>query len=171
MYKGKNNGWLTQSIFYEMWLELYPQNRHADPVFSLYKPRPGLIDCKTTFVEMDDVTGYDWAMKYLESYDHWLYLLDRQWFAKAYEVWKNELQAKLKARALRRITELTTSTNEAQALAASKYLAERGWEKAGRGRPSKDEVKGEMKRLITQAETLDADAQRIGLTVIQGGKG
>lgn len=166
MYKGLNNVWMTQSLFWDMWVQLVPKNRHRDPVFTFDSDRPGLINFKRTFVEEGDITGYKWSIKYLESYDHWLYLMKREWFADQYERAKNELLTKMRAEALINITTISTlSENETQRLAASKYLAERGWEKGRVGRPEK--VKGELKKEI---EAYEEDLARMGLTVIDGGK-
>lgn len=129
-----------------------------------------MICFKDTFVELGDPTGYDWAMKYLDSYDHWIRLMKTEWFRVQYESALAELLMKFKAAALKRIQEIQTSANEGQALAASKYMAERGWEKSGRGRPSKEEVTGEMKKLTRDIEQTDQDFDRLGLQVIKGGK-
>lgn len=169
MYKGRNGGWLTQSLFWEKWSQLAPVNRHCNPVFS-FRPRPGMIDCKSTFVEVGDPTGYKWAMLYLESYDHWLALLERKWFSDEVAEWQNELNAKIKANALQRINDISSCENAATALAAAKYLAERGWEKSSAGRPSKERLAGELKKLTQDAEDTNQDFNRLGLTVVQGGK-
>lgn len=171
MYKGKNNCWMTQSLFWDMWVSLSPGNRHSDPVFTFDSDRLGptgvpLINFKRTFVELGDPTGYLWAMEYLGSYDHLLYLLERDWFSSVFQEALEELQTKMRASALKRIVEIaSTSPNESQALAASKYLAERGWEKGKVGRPEK--VPAPLKREI---DIVESDAARLGLTVIPGGK-
>lgn len=166
MYKGKNNVWMTQSIFWDMWVQLVPKNRHGDPVFTFNSDRPGLINFKRTFVEEGDITGYQWAIKYLESWDHWLYLMQREWFVEQYEKARDELLTKMRAEALQKIITIAAlSENETQKLAAAKYLAERAWEKGRVGRPK--EAKGELKK---DMQIVDEDAARMGLTVITGGK-
>lgn len=170
MYKGKNGGWMTQSLFYDRWVNLIEANRYAKPVFTFDTDRVGLINCKKTFVELGDPTGYEWAMKYLEDYDHWLCLMKRPWFSEQVEIWRNELLAKIKAAAIKRIQEISTGENAATALAAAKYVAERGWDKDGAGRPTREKVKGELKKLSQDAQQTEDDYARIGLTVIEGGK-
>lgn len=166
MYKGLNNVWMTQSLFWDMWVQLVPKNRHRDPVFTFDSDRPGLINFKRTFVEVGDVTGYQWAIQYLGSYDHWLYLMKREWFAEQYERAREELLTKMRAEAIQNIVSISVeSENETQRLAASKYLAERAWEKSRVGRPEK--AKGQLKK---EMDIVDEDAVRMGLTVIPGGK-
>lgn len=168
-YKGQNGAWLSVALFYEMSRDLPQERRIMEPVFS-FEERPGYVWCRKTFVELMDVTGYEWAMKYLNSWEHFERLLQSDWFFSEYQKWCDEVKANLKAAALKRISVISaTSENEAQALAASRYLAEGGWERT-RGRPSKNELKGEMKRLVEKVSHTDEDMQRIGLTIIQGGK-
>lgn len=170
-YKGQNGQFLTLSLFHETARELPEDRRAAPAVFSFDNDIPGLVNCRRTFLELEDPTGYEWAMKYLDSWEHFERLLNSTWFLPHYEDWKRELLISLKAKAIKRITAISlTGTNEAQALAASKYLAEKGWERNTRGRPSKDDMKGEMRRLSTQIEETNKDMDRIGLSVITGGK-
>lgn len=166
MYKGKNNCWLTQSLFWDVWVSLSPGNRHCDPVFTFDSDRPNLINFKRTFVDLGDPTGYEWAIKYLESYDHLLYLLKRDWFVRVFEEALEELHMKTRAAALRKIKDIAdNSPNEAQSLAASKYLAEKAWDKGKVGRPAK--TTGELRK---EVDVFESDAARLGLTLIQGGK-
>lgn len=168
-YKSSNGQWYTVSLFHEMSRERPIEIRACEPVFSFEEDRPGLINCRKTFVEVGDPTGYKWAMQYLGSYEHFERLLDASWFIPHFETWKREILADLKSQAIERIIAISgSSNNEAQALAASKYLAEKGWDKPNRGRPAKD--KGEMKRLTESIESTNQDAARIGLTLIHGGK-
>jgi hypothetical protein len=167
-YRASNGVWYTKSLFLE---QAYGDTR-TDTVFSLYDDVPGLINCQRTFVELGDPTGYKWAMMYLRDWNHWQKLIDVPWFREAYETWVNELSMKQRSEAIARIQDIARSENDAQALPASKYIAERGWEKSlpSRGRPSKSEVAGELKRAIAAATVEDEDAARIGLTLIKGGK-
>lgn len=169
MFKGKNGGWMTQSLFWDKWVNLTDDNRYCKPVFTFDVDRKGLINCKATFIEVGDPTGYEWAMKYLESYDHWLYLMKRDWFAIEAASWKDELLVKIKSTAIKRIQELSTGPNAATALAAAKYVAEQAWDKNSPGRPTKEKVTGEMKRLTRDVEQTNEDMARLGLTVIKGG--
>lgn len=171
MYKSQTGGWYTRSLFWDTWSNMAISQRHCEPKFTFNSDRPGMVNCKKTFVALGDPTGYQWAMKYLESYDHWIALNKAPWFQEQVEIWVNELNQKLKSEAIQRIQRIAEeSTNETQALAASKYLAERAYDKSKAGRPSKEQQRGEMKRLVAMAETQSEDAERIGLTVISGGK-
>lgn len=171
-YRASTGNWYTSALFKETCLAPSHEMRSIDPVFSLYTDSPGLINCQKTFVALRDPTGYKWAMEYLGDWRHWERLLPLPWFAEAVETWRHNLRLLLQAEAIARI-QMIAEGDSAQSLAANKYIAEEGWKDkgAGRGRPSKLELSAEMKRLTQAAKTVEDDASRIGLKVINGDKG
>ncbi len=160
MYKADNGVWFTKSLFYDV--KGFGDNERCDPVFTLYQDRPGLINCRKTFIELRDPTGYKWAIKYLEDWEHWQKLMKTAWFQEAYDRWVSELKMVLRSEAIDQIAKIARSGSP-QALGAAKYLATFEWEKAGRGRPSKAELNAELKRQIAVLEVESDDAERIGL--------
>lgn len=171
-FKDERGRWLTAALFFELWRDVAIEDRYLDqPVFTLYDDRPGCINARTTFVALEDPTGYQWAMQYLGSWLHFQRLMKSDWFVEAFNSWLEELETKLASEAVVRIKAIAGSDSP-QAIVASKYLAERGWERkaANRGRPSKAELKGELKRQAQRLEVHVADGERIGLKAIIGGK-
>lgn len=169
-YKGSQGHWLLRALFVDV---DYPAQRIDDrvlyePVFSLYGPVEGYVDASATFIELEDPTGRLWAERYLGSWEHWKRLSEAPWFAKRLSEWREELETIELSRAIQRIKELSRGESSA-ALPASKYLAERGWEKT-RGRPSKSEINGELKRQVKIVEAHEEDAKRMGFKLVQGGK-
>jgi len=160
-YKNANNVWLRGTLFYENWT-VQRYDAVWCPVFSLYEDKPGLINARKTFVALRDITGYKWAMAYLGDWAHWLALMKHQWFRDAYEVWVAELRMLLRSEALARIEEIA-QTDGQQKLPANRYLAGFEWEKNNRGRPSKEEMAGELRKQAKVLESEEDDAQRIGL--------
>lgn len=159
-YRTPVGSWYTAVLFYEKWrTTLEPA---MDPVFSLIADRPGLINARKTFVEEGDPTGYKWAMKYLGDYDHYVTLCRASWFQEALEVWQHELKMRLRSEALDKLREVA-SGDTSQATVAAKFIASWEWEKQSRGRPSKEELKGELKKAALVLQETDDDAQRIGL--------
>jgi hypothetical protein len=169
-YKGTHNHWLTRPLFVDVEFPAKFDGRQLyQPIFSLYGPVEGFIDAHQTFVDLRDPTGYKWAMAYLGSFEHWSILSQSSWFKPELEKWKAELDVLFTAEAVQRIREIAAA-DSAQALPASKYLAEKGWEKT-RGRPSKAEMEGELKRQVQKLESYEEDQKRmLGLTVVTGGK-
>jgi hypothetical protein len=126
---------------------------------------------KEHFLACLDPTGYETAIKYLGSYEHWEHMMENcPWFRDAVNRWTKELEARIKSKAIAKIQEIAFS-DDRQALAAAKYLATHDYNKVdGRGRPSKEEIRGKLKEAIEVSESDKADMERMGLTLIQGGK-
>ena len=161
-----NNIYMTRSLFGDV-----DNHNNLNPPFWLRsKPKDCDKPCfKDIYLFLEDETGYELAIKYLGSYDHWLYLLKHSvWFRDEIEVWKNELRTKLKARAMDSIISLVSNSEEPTNLrfAAAKWLhekvsAEEAPAPAKRGRPSKVEIKGALKKAVdADKETLE-DLERI----------
>ncbi len=140
--------------------------------FSLHNDVEGLINARRSFVHEGDPTGYRWSEKYLDSFQHFERLLESSWFREAFDQWCRELHMKNQSEAIERIKEIASEGADTQRLAASKYIAEEGWKRTStRGRPSKEDLKGELKRLTQIADVTNEDLERIGgLKVIKGGK-
>jgi len=169
-YKGESGVWLTEALFYQKTFDRPKHRLICRPVFDLYDERPGLINCRTTFVDLKDPTGRKWALTYLGDWNHWLRLMRCQWFREAYEVWIAELNLQLKSEAIAKALEIMGGENGAQALAAAKFIATQEYDKSTRGRPSKQELDGELKKAAQALSIEDEDLARIGLSVIKGGK-
>lgn len=112
-----------------------------------------------------DLTEYEFANKYLDSWEHWKMLCECTWFKPYLERWREELYLKEAAKALRQIKALSKSSSR-DAFQAQRYLLEKGWmpkeEKAKRGRPSQDEVKKAAKEIATDESRILEDLKRIG---------
>jgi hypothetical protein len=160
-FKGSQGHWLTTQLFYERWIDLKDSEQTFEPLFSL-TGKEGFIDARVTFVTLEDPTGYKWAMKYLGSWKHYEKLMATSWFPPYVEVWVQEIKVKLRSDAIAAIRRIAGS-KEQGALAAAKYLANLEYD-SKRGRPSKAEVKGELRRQAAILTQEDDDAQRIGLT-------
>lgn len=169
-FRGENYQFFTRQLFIEMQIGLPVEERVGEPPFSLYG-REGYIDCRKTFVEERDITGYKWAMKYLHSWEHWERLQKCKWFVVEVQRWQEELRVLLRQEALAKIQEIAASGSP-QAYQAAKFLANQEWDKPtrNRGRPSKEELKGELRDAARALSREEEDAERIGLTVINGGK-
>lgn len=166
-FKNSSNQYYTAQLFWEKSIDLPIDLRIIEPVFSLYDDKPGLVNARKTFVELNDPTGYKWAQRYLGDYEHWTRLMKCKWFAEAYDRWMEEMKMKLRSEALESIRRIASEASDAQALVASKYLAGFEWEKKERGRPSKNELSGELKRQARILSDEDADMERIKLKVVK----
>lgn len=147
------------------------EDRVIPCVFSLHQDIPGLVNAQRTFVELGDPTGYKWAIKYLGDWNHWLKLVECSWFKVALTVWQKELSAKSESEMLSVIHSIASDEANKARFQAAKYLADQHRKPASRrGRPSTEEVTGELKKEAQERLSEDNDAARIGLKVITGGK-
>lgn len=156
-YKAPNRKWFTEALFWESNLD----RTSYLPVFSLYQDQPNLVNCRKTFLELRDPTGYTWAIKYLSEYAHFKVLMKLDWFKAALDAWKDELDVLLQAEALQKIQETAKGASQS-AYQAAKFLAQREHRKvSSRGRPSTEEVKGELRRQATEAQETTDDYHRV----------
>lgn len=164
-FKSSTGGYYTRQLFYEEWMDLPIEKRAIDPLFSLYKERPGVVYMGKVYVDCRDPSGYKVAQKLLDGdYTLWTVLLNCRWFQAAKEVWDRELDAALVSEGMDAIREMAREGLPAQKLAAAKFLATKSYRKdasASKGRPRKEDVSRAAKELAaTEKEILD-DMERI----------
>lgn len=127
---------MTQSLF----LELF----YADEaVYTLkdfdYEYKGKLYpSIKRLYLEMEDTTEYEFAKTYFLGWKHWVRLGENKLIRGHIDEWREELELKLRARAVKQMMHLADEGNSYQ---ASKWLADRGWDTRAAGRPTKEEKK------------------------------
>ena len=159
----------TRQLFWEQQALLPTEMRKIEPMYTLYEDKGDLPNFRKLYVQMGDPTGYALAQAYLEDYSHWNLLMKSAWFREAKEVWDAELDAKLKSEAMTAIRQLANGGDEvpiASQLNAAKYLANGEHRKAQqakpvRGRPSKEEVTGNLKQMSADEASIADDLKRI----------
>ena len=161
----------TQGLFKEM---SYGKGRDCVMTFK-NEDFEDLVSFKRVFVELGDPSGYLPAMVLLGSWDHWLKLRDGLWFLQELKRAEDELEVKIRAKALIEIAEISEGTT-GSALAAAKYLASGTWKEINSsnekiGKPKKwgyykEQEEGQEKEKkivsIVQRET-NRDYERLGL--------
>lgn len=179
-FRGRTNKLRTSGLFLEPTLKI-----QGDPEFCLYtilsdgrNPRAvGLISARDTYISMNDTTGYSWAMKYLEDYDHFMKLMGVDWFKETVGNWNKQIAARDRAEAIRTLKALSKDEGVSHGVrvSAAKYVAEEGWKKAevkrSAGRPSKQAVTKEVKEAARKLTAVESDAERIGLKLVGGTAG
>ena len=154
-YKDKQGKWLTQALFLEF-------NYNENAVYTLddshkeYKGKK-YLSMKQLYIEMGDVTEYEFANKYFGGWTHWKKLRGNKAIAKHIDQAKEELELKLIACGVKRIIDHSKGDKGYQ---AAKWLADRGWDTRKAGRPSKSEVEGEIKRMAKEDDEYSADILR-----------
>jgi len=154
----------TESLFLER--SYGKNNPDLRPVYTLKdRDHEGLRSAKQLYVMMQDPAEYAFAKEFLGSYEHWKKLCNCPWFQPYLTEWRHELEVKMRSQAVMSIHEMSTGDNST-ALAAAKYIAERGWDKskanqAKRGRPTKEEVEHERKVQADMDTDMEAALERI----------
>lgn len=164
-FKNESGTFYTLGLFFE--------TCGADKSSVLYTLKPedhqGYASLKRLYIEMQDPTEYEFANAHLGGWEHWTKLSNAPWFQPYITSWRNELELLLKAKAYRAIA-VEASGDGKNAFMANKYLLENlrklrdGDEsKAGRGRPSNDEIKRTALEIVSKDLSVDEDLQRIRL--------
>jgi hypothetical protein len=169
-FRNESNQRYCKQLFYDVWINLGLEGRTIQPMFTLHQEREGLICFGKEYIKDMDPTGYKTSQRLLEDYSHFKLLLKSPWFRNAKEAWDEEINAKLEAEGLTQIREISRSGEEdgvkaATRLAAAKILLNHGKSsnKVVRkaGRPTAEEVAGEMKNAIKDRTEIEEDAARI----------
>lgn len=114
---------------------------------------------KRIYLELEDLGEYEFASTALLGWKHWQRICNNKLFTKLIDEWRLELEVKLRGRAVAAISK-EASGGGRSALAAAKWMADRGWQKKV-GRPSKDDVQRETEVAANIASEFKADVVRI----------
>jgi hypothetical protein len=147
---------LTQSLFLEIGytdLAVYTlkdeDHEHKGVVY------PSL---RRLYLEEEDPTEYDFAVKHLLGWRHWKRLCENKVLRKYIEEWREELEMKLRSRGIKEV--ILQASNE-KGFQAAKWLADRGWDTRKAGRPSKEEIEREKKFAARISDEFSADVVRL----------
>lgn len=148
---------LTQSLFLEVTYSEYAVYTLKEFDYE-YKDKiyPSL---KKLYLKEEDPTEYTFAEKHLLGWQHWKRLCENKVLRKHIEEWREELELKIRSQAIRDMVNLCASENGN--FSAAKFLADRGWEKRGAGRPSKAEQERHNRIEDRIQEEFAADVARM----------
>lgn len=137
-----------------------------------YPPLYSLAELRILYMSYDHIPGYEYefAMDVFGDWEVWARLTDEsQLRKKHFQVWREEKEIQLRAAAMREVINHSRGSSPS-GLQAAKYLTERGYE-SKRGRPNKLEVEREKRVQAGVRSDIEKDLDRLGLSVIEGGKG
>lgn len=121
-------------------------------------------EMKDTFMSLQDPTGVTFGDKYCGGYSLLIQELSSSKRAQSlFTAWQDELEARMQSTALRTIKELAEDGADAQRMQAAKYIAEKGWKKDTKGRPSKETISKAIEEEKESKKTLLSDYERIQL--------
>ena len=156
-YTDKMGRFRTLSLF----VETFPNHLTGmKPMYSL-KGKKGWPDLHDIYMDTDDPTEYAFAMECFESWAHFQHLTTLKWFQAYLFPWREELEVKMRSRAVRALMAVATTEGN-KGTTAAKWVADKGWDKK-RGRPSKEELVREQKVAMRIKGDVADDAKRLGL--------
>lgn len=123
----------------------------------------GYVSIHKAYVAMEDATEYEFALKYFDGWSHWKKLTACNWFKPFLDDMREELEVKLKARALNQIRKAAEDLDNKSSYVANKFIVDQGLhvKKDNRGRPSKEKIVQEANKLFQTKEEVDEDYERI----------
>jgi hypothetical protein len=165
-FKNEVGAHLLKPIFFE-----YDNSEHNYTIYTLKdrdhtwqgKVYPSL---RKIYVEMEDPTEYDFACQHLDGWMHWKKLSESSFFQEYLKEWREELEVRMRAKALNRIKTRAASADK-DSFAADKILLAGGWktteDKQKVGRPSKEKIQQEAEKLFSAATEFDEDFKRLNI--------
>ena len=164
-YKDKMGRYRTQSLFHE-----FSYQSDINPLWTLKESHSNIPSLKELYLSCLDPTEYKFAILAFNSWEQWLKIKASKALWPLIEDWSVELEVLLRSKGIAVIAQEAVSGKSA--FNAAKYLANAEWKGpvSKRGRPSKDEITREAKIAAKLQAEVGADAQRLGLQLIKGGK-
>jgi len=170
-YRDNMNRWRTRSLFWETSLD----NQRGDYTLYTLKDYDIERDGRTykslylLYISYDHVpfNEYEFANNHLGGWNHWETLSTKAHvdIRNAIASWRNEIEIKLKAEAIRAMIK-SAREDGVKGFSAAKYLADKSYAPT-RGRPSKEEIARERKIASGISQELEEDMERIGLTLVK----
>ena len=147
--------YLTQSLFLEI-------GYNPEAIYTLKDLDHSLngkeyLSPKRIYLEMEDVTEYEFANTLFAGWRHWQKICENKALRAHVEEWRAELEYKLRSKAVRSLIGQAAGGS----FQASKWLADRGWETRGAGRPTKAEVTKELAFRAKAEDEFTADIVRL----------
>lgn len=152
----------TQSLFLELSYHK-PQNAIYTLKDEDYE-RDGKVykSIKRLYLEIADPYEYEFANQCFANWRHWQRLCDSCGLLAPYiQEWREELEIKLRSEALTQVVK-ESKANSKGSLTAAKWLVDKGWvEKKGAGRPTKQAVDGERRKMASIKKEVQDDLARV----------
>lgn len=115
---------------------------------------------KKLYLDRADPVEYLFATENLYDWDHWQRLCKNKVLKRHIDKWREELHLYLMSEGVSSLIDLSIDKQHVQ---ASKYLADRGWDVSKVGRPTKEQVEGEIKKKAEAETEYDNDFEVIRL--------
>lgn len=166
---------VLRSLFYEAQTGSAKESDATEPIFTLKnwnmeKEGKKYWSLKNIYMSYDHIPGfeYEFALKIFGEWDHWTILANSDVIRDHIQAWRDEMAIKMAAKGYKALVK-TAVYEGSKGTPAAKILADRGWE-AKRGRPSKEEIARSTKIAAGISDEIAEDMERLGLSLVKGGK-
>lgn len=112
---------------------------------------------KRIYLQMEDVTEYDFANHVFISWKHWLRITENKQLLSHISEWRSELEYKLRSKAVQQMIDQADKGS----FQAAKWIANREWDVRGAGRPNKAEIEREKVFQSKVADEYSGDVLRL----------
>lgn len=161
-WKDNLGRWKVVNLFIDLYCD--ERNRHA--IYTTYdddfeKDGVKYPSLRKIYLAFDHVPHleYDFADKFLGGWKHWQELCKSKTLAPHIQEWRETLEVKLQAKALRSMIN-TSYDDTPTGFNAKKYLADKGWMEK-KGRPKKEDIEREAKKQARVEDEIAGDLARI----------
>jgi len=157
--KDDKGRYITQSLFLEIGYDVDKAIYTLDGEDKVYKGRtyPSL---KKQYIELSDPVEYTFANQFLYDWEHWQRISNNKILLSHIDVWREELTLSLMSEGVLTLIDLAKNQSSYQ---AGKWLADHGWDKQSKGRPSKESVAQEVKRQADKVQEYENDFKLLNM--------
>lgn len=147
---------LTQSLFLEFGYNTQYAIFTLNDDDKIYNDKT-YYSLKKWYLDIGDPTEYEFAKKCLLGWRHWKRICENALFKNQYlEEWRDELEVLLRSEGI-----LSVMSQSEDNFQAAKWLADKGWDKRGAGRPSKADKQREESIKNRLGDSLNAEVIRM----------
>lgn len=130
-----------------------------------FTPPFKLSDWRKVYVDCADPTEYLAAMQLVGDWGHWELVRNYPKLKPIFDSWQKEVEIRLRSEALR---ELMKHSKKEGGTAAAKWIAEGGYTKRDMRKKEDKQLETTIKKEVSNQ--VAADAVRLGLKVVEGGR-
>lgn len=169
-FRNDSNQLLTRGLFWETSYNpsaIYTTGRQDREITLEDGSSKTLVALYPHYIAMCDITEYDFASKFFESWEHWKSVSESPLLKDLVAKWREEVEIKIVSEALKLIQAEALSSSK-YAYAANRYLADRGWKpkedkpKKRVGRPTKTSIQEQEAQRLDPYDVLET-AKRLGI--------
>lgn len=154
-FKDGQGRYITQSLFLE---NGYNEEWAVYTLTDEDKEYKGKVypSLRKLYLECMDPTEHIFATTYLWGWEHWQRICNNSLMTEAIEDWREELEVRLRAMAIKSIVSSAPDSYN-----AAKWVADGSWKQKGPGRPSKAQQERERRIRDRAAKAADDDSDKI----------